>query len=149
MAFCRWLSGRLGEEIRLPTEWEWQQAATGGDPANVYPWGPEWDATRANTYESSLGRTTAVGLYPRGSWPGGPLDMSGNVEEWCLNEPENPKRIGTKGDCPRVRRGGSWTFDRVNARAALRDWLNPSSRRDNLGFRVSRPSPISPGRSDL
>jgi formylglycine-generating enzyme required for sulfatase activity len=38
VAFCRWLSQRLGYEIRLPTEWEWQQAATGGNPANTYPW---------------------------------------------------------------------------------------------------------------
>ena len=39
VAFCRWLSARLGYEVRLPTEWEWQQAATGGDPAREYPWG--------------------------------------------------------------------------------------------------------------
>ena len=32
VAFCRWLSNRLGYDVRLPTEWEWQQAATGGDP---------------------------------------------------------------------------------------------------------------------
>ena len=32
MAYCRWLSAHLGYDIRLPTEWEWQQAATGGDP---------------------------------------------------------------------------------------------------------------------
>jgi formylglycine-generating enzyme required for sulfatase activity len=39
VAFCRWLSTRLGYEVRLPTEWEWQQAATGGNPASEYPWG--------------------------------------------------------------------------------------------------------------
>ena len=32
MAYCRWLSARLGYEVRLPTEPEWQQAATGGNP---------------------------------------------------------------------------------------------------------------------
>jgi len=62
MAFCCWLSARLGYEIRLPTEWEWQQAATGGNPANVYPWGPDWDDGRVNTYESGLQRSTAVGM---------------------------------------------------------------------------------------
>src|SRR5262249_30644668 len=31
VAFCRWLSKRTGLPIRLPTEWEWQLAATGGD----------------------------------------------------------------------------------------------------------------------
>jgi formylglycine-generating enzyme required for sulfatase activity len=39
VAFCRWLSVRLGYAVRLPTEWEWQQAATGGNPAHAYPWG--------------------------------------------------------------------------------------------------------------
>ena len=39
VAYCRWLSKRLGYDIRLPTEWEWQQAATGGDKANDVPLG--------------------------------------------------------------------------------------------------------------
>jgi len=38
VAFCRWLSARTGTNIRLPTEWEWQQAATGGDAGREYPW---------------------------------------------------------------------------------------------------------------
>jgi Sulfatase-modifying factor enzyme 1/AAA ATPase domain len=145
VAFCRWLSRRLEQEIRLPTEWEWQQAATGGDPANVYPWGPEWDATRANTGESRLSRTTAVGLYPQGAWPGGPLDMSGNVLEWCLNEHEDPRRIGTEGDASRVVRGGSWFSDPPSARSAVRNLCVPVDRYAFPGFQVACPSPISPG----
>src|SRR5262245_3543686 len=43
VAFCCWLSARLGYEVRLPTEWEWQHAATGGDPSRDYPWGADWD----------------------------------------------------------------------------------------------------------
>ena len=65
MAYCRWLSARLGYEVRLPTEPEWQQAATGGNPGNEYPWGPAWVDGCANTDESRLSRTTAVGMYPR------------------------------------------------------------------------------------
>ncbi|MBS0156247.1 MAG: SUMF1/EgtB/PvdO family nonheme iron enzyme [Nitrospira sp.] len=41
VAFCRWLSGKIskpGSGMRLPTEWEWQQAATGGDLKYEYPW---------------------------------------------------------------------------------------------------------------
>ena len=44
MAFCRWLSDKLGFEIRLPAEWEWQQAATGGHLENVYPWGSDFES---------------------------------------------------------------------------------------------------------
>ena len=70
-AFCRWLSARLGAEIRLPTEHKWLLAATGGDRARAYPWGHDWNPTRdpwrANTYESGLFRSTAVGLYPLGA----------------------------------------------------------------------------------
>ena len=108
VAFCRWLSARLGYEVRLPTEWEWQQAATGGDPAREYPWGADWRPEYTNTLESGLGRTTAVGLYPQGASPVGALDMSGNVWEWCLNEHDHPQRTGLSGTARRVVRGGSW-----------------------------------------
>ena len=54
VAFCRWFSRRLGFIVRLPDEWEWQQASTGGDDGNVFPWGADWDAKqdpcRANTF---------------------------------------------------------------------------------------------------
>ncbi|UCF90766.1 MAG: SUMF1/EgtB/PvdO family nonheme iron enzyme [Desulfobacterales bacterium] len=66
VAFCHWLTAKLGYDIRLPTEGQWQLAATGGNPANEYPWGAEWDSGRTNTYESGLNRSTAVGMYPHG-----------------------------------------------------------------------------------
>ena len=53
-AFCHWLGARLNIDIRLPTEAEWQIAATSGDPARVFPWGPDWDPAQeqwlANTF---------------------------------------------------------------------------------------------------
>jgi formylglycine-generating enzyme required for sulfatase activity len=143
VAFCRWLSMKLGFEVQLPTEWEWQQAATGGDPANEYPWGSEWDSGKANTWESDLRCTTAVGVYPGGVSPVGALDMSGNVWEWCLNEYENPKRIEISGKAARAVRGGSWNGNRSGARCAFRLRLNPNSRVNVIGFRLVCASPIS------
>ncbi len=142
VAYCRWLSVKLGYEIRLPTEWEWQQAATGGDSAYEYPWGADWETERANTYESRLGRTTAVGMYPRGASPVGALDMSGNVFEWCLNLHENPSDTDLSSSSARVVRGGAWSDLPLGARAGCRDDFIPTYRFDYLGFRVWCSSPI-------
>jgi formylglycine-generating enzyme required for sulfatase activity len=144
VAFCRWLSARLGYEVRLPTEWEWQQAATGGDPAREYPWGAGWDPAYANTWESGLCRTIAVGLYLQGVSPVGALDMSGNVGEWCLNEYETPRRADLSGTAHRVVRGGSWVGYQAIARATHRVVLNPGNRSDYLGLRVVRSAPSFP-----
>ncbi len=93
VAYCRWLSTKLGYIVRLPTEWEWQRAATDGDPERLYPWGRGWDMTRANTRESSLRGVSAVGLYPRGKAPSGAFDMCGTVLEWCANTFNHPAEV--------------------------------------------------------
>ena len=77
VAFCRWLSAKTATKVRLPTEWEWQQAATGGDRTREYPWKGEWDSSLCNNYLSQLSRTTGVGMYPLGATPQGILDMAG------------------------------------------------------------------------
>jgi len=145
VAFCRWLTEKLGYEVRLPTEWEWQQAATGGNPANEYPWGPEWDSNKANTSESGLSRTIAVGMYTQGANLNiMALDMSGNVEEWCLNEYNNPKQVEISGEETRAVRGGCWLNDRGFARCASRLDDFPFNRFCNvgIGFRLVCASPI-------
>ena len=143
LAYCRWLSKWLGYEIQLPTEWEWQQAATGGDRANEYPWGRDWDSERANTFESGLSRTTAVGLYPRGASPVGALDMCGNVLEWCLNAVENPKKFEVSDSKNHVVRGGSWGHVQFYAHVANRLDYFPHDRLDGVGFRLCCASPSS------
>ncbi len=144
MACCRWLSAKLGDDIRLPTEWEWQQAATGGYPAHRYPWGKEFESDRTNTHESGLGRTTAVGLYPQGVSTCGAMDMSGNVWEWCINDYDNPKNQGLTGEGRRVLRGGSWDDSPDYARAAYRFNVPPVDRYSMSVFGcVVRPPSVS------
>jgi formylglycine-generating enzyme required for sulfatase activity len=115
----------LHYQVRLPDEFEWQQAATRGDPVNVYPWGEGWDARLCNSFESHLNRTTLVGLYPAGTWRvegrTGPLDMAGNPWGWCANKREAPNEAGVDalGE-DRVVRGGSWGYDLGFLRSAYR-----------------------------
>lgn len=145
VAFCRWLSAKIGTSIRLPTEWEWQQAATGGDSQREYPWSGGWDADRCNSNESRLiSRTTAVGVYPQGATQQGVLDMAGNVWEWCLNTYENPEqqesvRIDINGQ--RVVRGGSWLDRPEFLRSSSRYRFSSVIRFNDIGFRLVQDIP--------
>ncbi len=142
VAYCRWLSTKLGYEIQLPTEWEWQQAANGGDHDREYPWPGDWDANRANTYESDLGRSTAVGMYPQGASPVGALDLAGNIYEHCRNEYDNARQTDLFSDARRVVRGGAWDYYRAYARSARRFNFLPGYRYCYVGFRLSCLAPI-------
>lgn len=136
IAFCRWLSDKFGYEVRLPTEVEWEKTARGTD-GREYPYEGEYDPTKANTLDTGIGQTSAVGIFPEGASPYGVLEMSGNVWEWCLNKYRRPEQIlvGASGDT-RVVRGGSFGSVRVSARAAFRDFDHPDDRSRNVGFRV-------------
>ena len=159
-AYCRWLTQVLRERcwigkdetVRLPTEAEWEWAARG--PQHLrYPWGNEWDALKANTVESNLGRPSPVGMYPTGAahWWNAQADMdervydlAGNVWEWTGSAYTEDyagahQQAPTKGGeqlTALVVRGGCCLKTSSKARCASRDqvdyddyWLNP-------GFRV-------------
>ncbi len=136
-AFCRWLGERIGYEVRLPSEAEWEKAARGTD-GRIYPWGETFDASRCNGHETGLGATTAVGAFPSGASPCGVLDMSGNVWEWCADEIEVS---WAKDESGRVLRGGGWGNPAERLRAAYCDGSPASHRWDAGGFRVSAPHP--------
>ena len=142
LLFCHWLGTRLDAEIRLPTEFEWQRTATGDEPERIYPWGLDWDPLRepwrANTFESELNRSTAVGLYPLGGSPTGALDMAGTLYERCLTVFNDRDETGLPSvqEDHEVVRGGSWNNHRNLARSAARNWLSPLNRYDSVGFRV-------------
>jgi hypothetical protein len=139
VAYSRWLSRQLQSTVRLPTEWEWQHAATRGRPDFEFPWGPQWDPNRANTYENGLNRTVAVGLYPQDTSDDTPLDLAGNVWEWCINEYLTPTvDIRFDGLESRAIRGGAGSNTSKYARTSFRNHYRPNYRFDALGFRLVR-----------
>ncbi|MCH8874391.1 SUMF1/EgtB/PvdO family nonheme iron enzyme [candidate division KSB1 bacterium] len=140
--YCHWLTelnrvlsvqkGKPEQKrtFRLPTEQEWEWAASSGN--RKYPWGdkPEPDKTRAN-FGEEVGHTTPVGSYPEGATPDGLMDMAGNVWEWMEN------LYGQK-DFPDARalRGGSWNNEADNLPCSARNRNNPNNNWNNNGFRV-------------
>jgi len=141
-AFCRWLSARLGAEVRLPGEWEWQWASQSARGGFVYPWGADWADGVANTFEAGIGRATAVGMYPQGRSAQRVYDLAGNVSEWCRNQYDDPTKVEPDKEASRVLRGGSWSLSRDLARADYRRGFLPYLRVDRYGFRVLCGSPI-------
>ncbi|MDZ7858720.1 formylglycine-generating enzyme family protein [Sphaerotilus sp.] len=139
MAYCRWLSVKLGAVVMLPTEAQWEWAACGGS-GREFAWGNEWNLDLVNA-ERCIGRTTVVGLYPNGATPESVQDMTGNVWEWCLNEYDNPQNSDPTGSARRVVRGGVWDYPSVNCRASYRSGRAPVNRSNLLGLRLVRASP--------
>ncbi len=149
-AYCRWRGGRL------PTEAEWEWAATGPE-SRKFPWGNDFDAARVVFKENSNGVTAPVSASaraPGAAWVGA-LDMSGNVSEWvsslCYPYPykvddgrEDLSVIGGFVDVllsprkTRVYRGGSWRGGEGDLHSAARDWDSPDTGRDDVGFRCAR-----------
>lgn len=143
-AYCAWLSARCGQQVRLPTEAEWEVAARYASAA-AWPWGDEApQAAQINDASARLGRTNPIGTFPGGESALGLTDLSGNVWEWtvsayterfdrrALTEPATP-------DCPRlVVRGGSWLNEAKYCRLGCRRKNTPLFRGSNLGLRLVR-----------
>ncbi len=150
VAFSRWLDGRLrasgslshGWQVRLPTEHEWEKAASGTN-RREYPWGDTYQSGCANIDETweiggpyHLAQTSAVGIYPQGVSLFGALDMAGNVWEWCLDKYRQLGDVSQGREDVRVLRGGSWYGRGGPCRCAYRNGGDPGGRDDYYGFRV-------------
>lgn len=135
VAYCRWLGSKIGEQVRLPTEWEWQWAAQSFD-GRRYPWGNEFDPKKGNTIESGISQPTPVERFAAYPSPFGVCDMAGNIWEWCLNESKIPQNVGVGGKEWRAVRGGAWDFGQQFATTTCRFHFIPSERFNIIGFRM-------------
>jgi len=127
---------------RLPTEAEWENAASGGQKSKSYTYSGGEIVGDIAEYEGNNGESTkSVG----GKKPNeiGIYDMSGNVWEWCwdwygdsVGTGSNPKGAG--GGSDRVFRGGSCYNFAEYCESAYRYSFSPILRDSDLGFRVVR-----------
>lgn len=149
-AFCRKATEELraaklieeGEEIRLPTEAEWEYACRAGT-TTAFSFGNSLEDIDAYCWYkgNSKGHDPPVGKKEANPW--GFYDMHGYNWEWCLDgwqpdykkAPEDGSAVMAADKDRRVIRGGSWADPADWARSAYREGFPASGKNDTLGFR--------------
>ncbi|HAL18625.1 MAG TPA: hypothetical protein DCO86_03275, partial [Spirochaetaceae bacterium] len=129
---------------RLPTETEWEYAASGGNNSYAYSGSNaqgdvEWYSA------NSSGKTHAVGLKAANGY--GLYDMSGNVWEWCWDWYDSSyggyglfDYCGPSSGTQKLQRGGGYIGNTDHAVTYRRNF-DPSSALGDGGFRVARSIP--------
>jgi len=132
--------------LRLPTDVEWQVAASWGiksaaDIHRRFPWGDAMDNTRCNIWSTRLGHTAPVSAYPTGASPNRIMQLVGNVWEWTATEfdvtDESGRPILGEMIMQAIRGGAFDTYFETQATAQFRTGLIALSRAHNVGFRCA------------
>ena len=163
VTFCKRLTQREriaarlpeGYEYRLPTEAEWEFAARGGNKSRGYKHAGSDDINPVAWYQQNSAGTysRAKSHTPGNKQPNelGIFDMSGNLEEWCLDKADKFRRkvqtntykdgavdpLSTWGS-GHITRGGYWYSSEKDCRTTSRSTSDYSiSLGTSLGFRVA------------
>jgi len=135
---------------RLPTEAEWEKAASWNPTAShrqPYPWGTKEPNSDLCNYGHSVGHTTPVDAHSAGQSAYGCDDMLGNAWEWTASwfhgydgftsyPYRGYSQVYFDGQ-HRVLRGGSWATRPWALRCAFRNWYHPYVREIFAGFRCA------------
>jgi formylglycine-generating enzyme len=142
-AFCIWDGGFL------PSEAEWNYAASGGALQRVYPWSVPANSTAvdcsyANYSACAAGTTRRVGQLAKGDGKWGQADLAGNAWEWNLDTYQTYPTPCTNcasfaPGATHVIRGGSFYFDATFLLASTRYEIPTEDRYNNVGLRCARP----------
>ena len=150
VAYCDWLTARLGEKVCLPTEAQWERAAK-ADREVLYPWGDDPPEALPDYQRRWQQGPEPVDAYPS-LHPWGLLGLGENVHEWCrdwydagyyeVSPAENPRGPGS--GVRRASRGGAWRHAVKVSRCAARSSIPPHMQYSDYGFRVAGSSHLSP-----
>jgi ergothioneine biosynthesis protein EgtB len=143
-AYAKW-TGK-----RLPTEAEWEKAATLSSSPNSkqkFPWGDATpDESRANLFENGLWSVAPIGSFPEGQTAQGCQQMIGDVWEWTTSDyvpyPGFKSEFDEYNDkwfvSQKVLRGGSFATPRAHIRSTYRNFFYPHERWMIGGFRCAQ-----------
>ena len=165
-AFCGWAGGG-DENLRLPSEAEWEYAARAGSRGSRYGElkAVAWFGDNSGKPVDSAAIWAEVGrdvtkyakrMFDNGAGPHEVAtrtanawnlrDMLGNALEWTgdwydseyyKKSPSTDPKGPTEAQKYRVLRGGSWSGIPANVRASYRDWFEPTDRYSVIGFRCA------------